>query len=61
MFIFTFDSKFCCRSESIKIILWENQADDFLQLKTEYHEKPNIFIIVTSTCTKLVKGNRLDN
>ncbi|KAK1402507.1 hypothetical protein POM88_002112 [Heracleum sosnowskyi] len=42
------------RNETMKITLWENQAHDFLQLRTEYHEKPNIYVIVTSTTTKLV-------
>ncbi|KAK1379204.1 hypothetical protein POM88_025948 [Heracleum sosnowskyi] len=42
------------RNETMKITLWENQAHDFLQLRTKYHEKPNIYVIVTSTTTKLV-------
>lgn len=42
----------------MKITLWENQANDFLQLRKEYHEKPDIFVIVTSTTTKLVKGSK---
>lgn len=45
----------------MKIIVWENQAHDILPLRVEYYENSNIFVIVTSTTTNLVKDSGLDN
>ncbi|KAK1400577.1 hypothetical protein POM88_000182 [Heracleum sosnowskyi] len=42
------------RNDSMKIVLWENQSYDFLHYKTDC-EKPNVFLLVTGTTSKLVK------
>ncbi|KAK1388346.1 hypothetical protein POM88_016524 [Heracleum sosnowskyi] len=41
----------------MKIVLWENQAYDFLHYKTDC-EKPNVFLLVTGTTSKLFKATR---
>ncbi|KAK1390377.1 hypothetical protein POM88_018555 [Heracleum sosnowskyi] len=46
------------KDESVKIVLWENQAYDFLHYKTDC-EKPNVFLLVTGTTSKLVKGEHV--
>ncbi|KAK1390364.1 hypothetical protein POM88_018542 [Heracleum sosnowskyi] len=46
------------QNDSMKIVLWENQAYDFLHYKTDC-EKPNVFLLVTGTTSKLVKGEHV--
>ncbi|KAK1372319.1 hypothetical protein POM88_028512 [Heracleum sosnowskyi] len=41
-------------NDNMKIVLWENQAHDFLQYKIDC-EKPDVFLLVTGTTAKLVK------
>ncbi|KAK1367292.1 hypothetical protein POM88_042853 [Heracleum sosnowskyi] len=45
-------------NDNMKIVLWENQAHDFLQYKIDC-EKPDVFLLVTGTTAKLVKGEHV--